>query len=321
MNILFVASGNSKNLEIAPFIKTQGESLNKQSDLEVHFLPIIGKGVQGYFRNRKRIREYVKNNDIDIVHAHYVLSGWAAVLSRCNKPIVLSLMGNDAYGDYKGKKASMTSRYLTILTWLIQPFVDIIISKSENIASYVYQKSKSHIIPNGIELEKVKRNQGSDTTNIRLDSKKTNILFLGDPNNPRKNFKLIEDSINRLADSNIELIVPYPTDHDSVLKYLNAVDVFVMASYMEGSPNVVKEAMACNCPMVVTDVGDASWVVKDVEGCYVGSFDVVGYTEKLKQAIQFSKQHGETDGLKKINKLGLDSESVAKKIVEIYRNI
>lgn len=320
MKVLFISSGNV-NQGIVPFIKSQGVSLSEIKELKIEYFPIVGEGIFGYLKSRKEIREYVQNNDIDIVHAHYILSGWAAVLSRCKKPIVLSLMGSDAYGIYNGKRATLASRYLTVLTWLIQPFVDAIISKSDNIASYVYQKSKSYIIPNGIDLEKVKHNQLKDNTNLNLNTEKTNILFLGDPKNPRKNFKLVLNAVNGLNNSDINLITPYPTDHDSVLKYLNSVDVFVMASYMEGSPNVVKEAMACNCPMVVTDVGDTGWVTEGVKGCLVSSFDEIDFSNNLLKAIEFSKQHGKTDGLQRIKKLGLDTKTIASKVYEVYKSV
>jgi glycosyltransferase involved in cell wall biosynthesis len=124
--------------------------------------------------------------------------------------------------------------------------------------------------------------------------------------------------INR---SDVELINPYPIPHQAIPKYLNTANVLAMCSYMEGSPNVIKEAMACNCPMVATDVGDVNWVLGNEPGCYLASFQPMDYAEKLKQALEFSETHGRTNGEQRIKTLGLDSETVARRVIEIYKKV
>ena len=90
---------------------------------------------------------------------------------------------------------------------------------------------------------------------------------------------------------------------------------------MEGSPNVVKEAMACNCPLVSTNVGDVEWVIGNTEGCYISSFEPAVMAEKIKLALQFAEKQGRTKGLTRIMELGLDSETVAKRIINVYENL
>ena len=155
MKVLFVSSGNSADFNIAPFIKSQGESLEAVG-IKVQYFPLVGKGLSGYLKEAFRLRRYIKTNPVDIIHAHYVLSGWTSVLSFSRQPIILSLMGTDAYGDYVGvNKIRFSSRYLILLTYMIQPFVKAIICKSKHIESFVFYKPKSSVIPNGISLEKI----------------------------------------------------------------------------------------------------------------------------------------------------------------------
>jgi glycosyltransferase involved in cell wall biosynthesis len=104
-----------------------------------------------------------------------------------------------------------------------------------------------------------------------------------------------------------------------VPRYLNEADVLAFSSFMEGSPNVIKEAMACNCPIVSTDVGDVRWVLGDTKGCYIASFDPADFAKKMELAIHFSQVVGRTKGRQRIVALGLDMNTVAKRIMAVYK--
>jgi teichuronic acid biosynthesis glycosyltransferase TuaC len=321
MRVLFVCSGNAKNFEIVPFIKEQGESL-KRLGVDLEYYPIQGKGLTGYLKAGFQLRKYLKDQHFDLIHAHFVLSGYAALLGSRGTPIVLSLMGSDAYGEYVGEnKVLLLSRVSTLLTFLIQPFVKAIISKSGNIEKYVYQKKKSNIIPNGIDTAKFKPLAEDYRDELKLGQTKKYILFLGSKESVRKNIGLVQQAMTYINRSDVELINPYPIPHQAIPKYLNTANVLAMCSYMEGSPNVIKEAMACNCPMVATDVGDVNWVLGNEPGCYLASFQPMDYAEKLKQALEFSETHGRTNGEQRIKTLGLDSETVARRVIEIYKKV
>jgi glycosyltransferase involved in cell wall biosynthesis len=103
--------------------------------------------------------------------------------------------------------------------------------------------------------------------------------------------------------------------------YYNAVDVILLTSLHEGSPNVVKEAMACNCPVVSTDVGDVRWLFGDTPGYFITSFDYKDVVEKIKLAINFREKYYQTKGRERIIDLGLDSGTVAGRIIDVYRQV
>ena len=320
MKILFVCSGNSKDFEIMPFIKEQGESLKRQG-IDVGYYSIIGKSIQGYVKAGIRLRKYLRRNHYDLIHAHYALSGWAAIIGSRKTPVVLSLMGDDAYGTYVGvNTVRMSSRVLTLLTWLIQPFVKAIISKSHNIEKYVYLKNKSYVIPNGIDTVKFRQQATINKSEYFAKDKKI-ILFLGNKAEIRKNYSLVESAVNLMNLPHVELVNPYPVKHADVPALLSAADVLAVPSFMEGSPNVVKEAMACNCPIVATNTGDVKWVIGETEGCYVSSFYVHEFSTKLKLALQFAEAKGRTDGVHQLTKLGLDEGSIATKVIKVYNTV
>ncbi|GAA4305220.1 glycosyltransferase [Nibribacter koreensis] len=319
MKVLFVCSGNSKNFEVVPFIKEQGDSLVRRG-IEVDYYPIVGKGLAGYLKAGLQLRKHLQTKQYDLIHAHFTLSGWSAVLGARKTPVILSLMGSDAYGEYIGvNKIKFSSRYFTLLTYLIQPFTKVLISKSANIEKYVFMKDKSYIVPNGINKEKFKPSTEDHRTELGLPLDKKLVLFLGNKTNIRKNYPLAKQAVDSLNRPDVELINPFPVTHDQIPKYLNAVDVLVVPSLMEGSPNVIKEAMACNCPIVSTDMGDAKWVLGDTPGCYATSFDPADFAQKLKLSLDFAEKHGRTNGAQRIKNLGLDADTVANRIVDIYK--
>ncbi|MEX2595201.1 MAG: glycosyltransferase family 4 protein [Anditalea sp.] len=308
------------NFEIVPFIKAQGDSL-KELGIEIEYFPLIGKGFWGYFKASRRLRAHLKQNDYDLLHAHYTFSGWATVLAAKNIPIVLSLMGSDAQGVYLGKnKIKFKSRGLIALTFLIQPFVDRIISKSHNIEKFVFLKRKSHIVPNGVNINFFYP-RPIDKIKLKLPSNQKTVLFLGSKNKTVKNFSLAQKAVSFLNRSDIALINPFPIPHDQIPQYLNAADVLVVPSFMEGSPNVVKEAMACNCPIVATDVGDIKWILGDTKGCYTASLEVEDFSDKIQMALEFSENAGRTNGFERIRSLGLDALSISSKIIRIYDEV
>ena len=122
--------------------------------------------------------------------------------------------------------------------------------------------------------------------------------------------------LKMIDDDTIELVNPFPIKHHEFATYLNASDAFILTSYNEGSPNVIKEAMACNIPVISTNVGDVEKVISKTQGCYLVDFDVNDVAEKIKLALNFNKK---TTGRVDINHL--DSRVVAKKIIAIYNSI
>lgn len=308
MKVLFVSSGNSR-YGIVPFIKRQGESIqNKGVDLD--FYTIKGKGIKGYLKSIKPLSKHIKENNYEIIHAHYGMVGLVCALTFSKRPLVLSVMGDDAYGsfDLKGRRI-FSSYFEMLLTQFTLLFTSFNIVKSRNILKMVFQKKRTQVIPNGVDFSLFKPSSKDLTV-------KKKILFLANNDDPRKNFNLLKEAIELIGDDEIELINPYPISPDDFPKYLNNSSLFVLTSYQEGSPNVIKEAMACNIPIVSTDVGDVKEVISNTEGCYLTSFDPEDLAGKIVQALEFNRRTTGREDMKHLE-IGL----VAERIISIYKKL
>ena len=97
---------------------------------------------------------------------------------------------------------------------------------------------------------------------------------------------------------------------------MNAADVLILCSDTEGSPVVIKEAMACNLPIVSTAVGDVPAVIQHVEGCYLAEQNTEDLADKLELALARDRR---TDGRQAIQHLQTQGE--ARTILALYERV
>ncbi len=321
MKVLFVSSGNSSFFDIVPFIKSQGDSLIKHENADVDFFTIKGKGLKGYINSIPKLRRYLKKNRFDLIHAHFAYCGWVAILSFSGLPIVLSLMGGDAYGDCDNNgKRKIKDWAMIIQGQLVQLFVKHIIVKSENLKDFVWRKRVCSVVPNGVDCDKFSLlPKDQCRLELGINKEKTTLLFMGNPDDPRKNIKQLRDAFALLPDPhNYQIIAPYPVNHALVAKYFNACDILIFTSFMEGSPNIIKEASACNLHIIATPSGDILERSQELSNITICRFTPSDLAEKM-QMVRRSINRP-VDSRSSILK-SLDEKIIAKKINQIYQSV
>jgi glycosyltransferase involved in cell wall biosynthesis len=203
-----------------------------------------------------------------------------------------------------------------ILRYFAQHIWAAVVVKSESMAQHIGLEN-AHIIPNGVNFDSFQESDRQEAfTKTGFDNLKKNILFLADPARIEKNYNLASEAVKILADPSIVLTAIHGIGHNEIPYYLSAADILLLTSKWEGSPNVVKEAMACNCPIVSTDVGDVKEILGDTEGCYITSFEPEDVAAKLKLALDLGKR---TKGREKIQHL--DSTIIAERLIEVYKQV
>jgi teichuronic acid biosynthesis glycosyltransferase TuaC len=322
MKILFICSGNSV-MGISPLIKAQGDSL-EQLGHRIDYFKIEGKGISGYLISTLLLRRHLaKHGCYDLIHAHYSLSGIVARIATLKSKLIVSYMGSDLIGSVgkSGKKALPKKLISSISVWFAK-YNDYSIVKSKNLFKKLSNLQNVAIIPNGVNTKIFRElKKSSSRAVLHWDMKTKYAIFMADPDRIEKNFKLAQDTIADICDPNLILKAVFNEPQDKMVHYYAAADLLIMTSDYEGSPNVIKEALQCNCPIVTTDVGDVREIIDDTEGCYVANNKRPDLIKAIKMALHYSAANDRTQGFKRIEIMGIDSESTAKNINRIYEMV
>lgn len=321
MKVLFVSSDN-KTTCCSNLASAQAKSLIALN-IKVKSYYIKGNGIVGYLKNVFPLKRLLRDNQYSIIHAHYGLSGWVALLAKSKKTkLIISFMGNDLLGDSaKNGKSTFNGSLLVSLNQHFAKYADYVIIKSSEMSDKVLLNNKS-IIPNGVNLNAFfSLERTLALKKVGWDPQLRHVLFMSNPDRPEKNFSLANISMSQLEIEGVQLHFLNQISHNDLVYYYNASDVCLLTSFHEGSPNVIKEAMACNCPIVSTNVGDVEEIFGNILGCFICSFKPVDVSEKIRTALEFAQKKGRTNGRNRVIELGLDSESIAKRIIEVYEKV
>jgi teichuronic acid biosynthesis glycosyltransferase TuaC len=251
----------------------------------------------------------------DLVHGHFGL--WC-LAARCQwtTPVVASFLGDDLLGEPLVSGAwSKRAQFVVSLSRLLCHAVDAVIVKSEQMKQAARFQA-AFVIPNGVDFSlfyPVPRQQARAL--LGWQAERFYVLFGNRPSLVVKRFSLAEAAVNclRARGLDVELVVASGLPQEQVALYLNAANSLILSSLNEGSPNIVKEAMACNIPVVSTDVGDVSEVIGRTQGCVLCS----DTADSLADGLQHAFQHPEpTTGRSDI--AHLEMSQIALRILTAY---
>ena len=311
-----------------PFVTEQGESL-RQLGHTIEYFAVRGNYIFAVCDLKRKIREFQP----DIIHAHYGLSAITAELQSL-APVVTTF--------HNGETLNKGVNFLTSLFSLRAKHVVYV---AQHIYDLVYFKHKNYsIIPCGVNMQDcVVMNQQQARQQLGFEEGVKYILFGGGFDNLRKNYAILREAVERIERQawlpveggercgNIVCLEMKGLSRAECVLRMNACDLFALPSHSEGSPQALKEAMACNCPIVATDIADVKHLLGDLSGHYIlrnprptherwdadeRSLDEM--VELLKQALAFN---GRTNGRERIMEMGLSNEQVAKRLESIYKNV
>lgn len=309
---MLVVTNYKADNRISYFVADQIEAIKQvASDMQIEVYGKKGMGILGYLRNLKHLRRKIEEYQPDLIHAHYGFCGALACLQR-KVPVVTTYHGSDI-----NKFGNRIVSYLAV--WMSR--YNIFVTESLAQKAHRMKKHNSYLIPCGISTNMFRpMNKRQSREQIGLDTEIQYVLFPASKLSMVKNYALarkVVDLYNEQHEKKLKLIELDGYTRDKVPYVINAADVLLMTSHTEGSPQVIKEAIACGCPIVSVPVGDVETVTKDVPNAFVSkSYDAEELMKLLQQALNAAPYR---DGASVLQKMGLENEIIAKKIVEIYK--
>ena len=254
----------------------------------------------------------------DVIHGHYGL--WC-LLTRLQwtTPVVADYLGDDLLGTVKadGSYSKKGAFVVKVSRWLCR-HVDAVLVKTEEMRKATTE-GNIFVFPDGVNFDLFHPIPRSEArASLGWDQDRYYIVFANNPDIPVKNFALAQAAIDRLSQRGIiaELMVANGLPQTKVVEYINASNALILSSVAEGSPNVVREAMACNVPVVATNVGDVAKVIGQTEGCVVCPHD----PDALAAGLEIALRHIEpTTG--RTDTQHLSSSAIAKQLIAVYEQI
>lgn len=305
-----------KDPDYGVFVKRQIDSLNGKIDFqEVVFLNARDKGYKSYFGNN-----YTGLSKFDVIHCHHVFSLISVFIYAVyhRKPLVVSFL-NEFENEIKVR---LPKPLLGGVCRLVARFAKVCVYKASlpdaPLANMVY-------LPNGVDMDYFSPDVGRCATEAASKPPRRKILFVSSKNPNRKQkrlqlFRRVVELLNEKYDLDVEGVVASGLEPDEYRATLRECDLHLLCSEYEGSPNSVKEAMSCNLPVVSTDVGNVREMFGE-SAYYVVSESSEDHilAERCRTVLGLPREA--CDGRALLIKNGLDMESVANRLVEIYRNV
>jgi glycosyltransferase involved in cell wall biosynthesis len=286
---------------LGAFVASQVTSLRKLGLVcDVLFLDVRKSKIE-LLKGIGRVRRALSSKQYDMIHAHFGYNGIPSSLQK-EVPFVISYCGTDLNHP----------KHRPISRWVAKR-ADACIVKSESLHQLL--NHPAHIIPNGVDMDCFKpgnKNDARRRLNLHLDKKY--ILFVcTDLSRPEKRYELAKEAV---AKAGCELLIMNNCTPAEAPQYYNAADALILSSIYEGSPNVIKEALASNLPIASTDVGDVQTHIQNVHNCQTCDGTPAALADGLRSILTDGQP---SDGRKKIKHLSTDH--IATQILQLYQQV
>ncbi len=305
------------------FVKDETEALRRAGvDLEVYF--VNGRANKlayatmwfGFFARLLRTR-------YDVVHVHHSFCGLVATRQRAI-PVVWTFHEGEITGDTTDalreqpiKHVAYSKRMKQFVAKRVDALVVVAAHLREPLA-----RPDALLLPAGIDIDLFAPMETAQAKR-RLGLKEATryVLFPAVPSRVEKRYELASRAVEILRERSpamrdVELIALNNVPHEDVPVYMNASEVVLLTSAFEASPVVIREALACNVPVLSTDVGDARVMLEGVAGCGIVPPDPERIADALSVALSSPRRIAGREAMKKFS-----LENTAQALVALYRRV
>ncbi len=304
------------------FVRRQVEALRAAGSIQ-EVLQIEGwRSRSNYLRAIGRIRRAVRSGRHDLVHAYYGLCGFVAAC-QTRLPLIVTYCGSDLNPGYAGReRAPVRSRAIIALGQAAAARARRCLVRSREMQERLLwpdARARARVIVSGVDLELFRKEpRGAARRRLGWEEDRPTALFVcSDPALPAVKRPELARAVLaevRKAIPAAELKIAAGLPQSELPVYYNAADLLLLTSVNEGSPNVVREALACGLPVVSTRVGDVEDLLEGLRHCSVCDADPMALASRV---VEVMKVRERTDPEGRL----ADStcEAVTRAILEIYR--
>jgi len=296
------------------FVKEQVDALsNYYPELNNKVWFIKGyKSKLNYIFSIFQLNWHLLFNKYEIIHIHSALSGIFLLFTPVRKNVIITLHGTEILDPVQyrvSKHVVKRAKYVIC----VSDEIECIIKKNNT-------KIKTCVVPCAVRDDFFVDNRIKKDSVIR-------IIFPSAKWRTVKNYPLFLEIISQIrliSSHEIQTVELDNKTRDEILDDLNEADLLLMTSFHEGSPQIIKEAMCCNTPIVSSNVGDVQKLLNGVTNCCViDDYNPKSYFDATIEIISNPNNIPliRSNGRMKIFELGYDVNTVTKKIMNIYHHI
>ena len=292
----------------------------------VHFNPDDTR--LNYLVGLKDLIKHIRSDQYDIIHTHntwtFYLAYVARMLTAAPLPIILTLHEQDLLSKrHKYREISLLGplRRSIFLRRLAAAHADLAIFVSSELLEAVSPPGPAEVIPCGVDLDRFKPlDRESCRNRLEIPPDAMVVFFPASARRKRKRADLAREAFEILrarVAGTATMIVGGDIPQEQMPLYYNAANVILQTSLLEASPTIVKEALACEVPMVSTDTGDTRDMLEGIPHCFVCGDDA----RTLADHMQLALTHRATGGRDRIREKGLALDQVADRVIHVYSRV
>lgn len=306
------------------FVAELAEAMRQRPDVHIDVEIIVreGRGRGDYLKANRRIRRMWQEGSYDLVHAHYGLTALSTMALPPSAPLVVTYHGQDI--NYRrGRTISKISGQRAKRRIFVA-----------HALAAQWPAKRNRVLSVGVDFDLfAPTDRAAARAALDLDPDLPYVLFAAAPDNPRKNYPLFSDVLDRVVEDVpdvTELILAVNGQpRTAVPQRMLAADAMLFTSKpgREGAPTVFREAMAVNLPIVTLDVGEAGDLLGGVSPGAVVPLPP-GYTgddghsadlvdELAARVVEVLKDRRRSDGREHV--AHLQWSRIAERTMEIYR--
>jgi teichuronic acid biosynthesis glycosyltransferase TuaC len=315
----------SGNNHYGVFVRDHVEALMHAGvDVDVVFLNGRESKLR-YFTEIPRLAAAIHTRTYAVLHAqHSYCAVQTAVIRnalRIDTPLLLTIHEGETHSSCpagRSRKLSKRLVYWKRLKRFALNVSDFVVTVDEGLPRALGYRGPYAVISPAVDTQLFRPMNSVECRRLlQLPQDKPIVFFPANTERPEKGAELFHASVSQL-DAEVHVVYGGQIGRAEMPLYINAANAVVQTSYFEASPMVVKEAMACDTPVVSTDVGDVRSLFGAVPGCFCVDRHPSRIAEALQQALEFTAPVGGRDAVLTHD---LSPAAVARRYREVYQKV